>query len=67
MGTPNFWGTFTDVANRPGWNVINAIKNNRMYTVDADIIAQPGPRLVDALEIMAKIIHPEIFGNYTEP
>jgi iron complex transport system substrate-binding protein len=67
MGPSNFWGTFADVANRPGWNTINAIKNQQMYTINADMINQPAPRQVDALEALAKIIHPEIFGNYTQP
>jgi iron complex transport system substrate-binding protein len=65
-GAPNFWGTFSDVASRPGWNTINAVKTNSFYTVDSDIISQPGPTLVTALEQLAQIIHPEIFGNYTE-
>jgi iron complex transport system substrate-binding protein len=67
MGVDDFWGSFTDVANRPGWNSIAAIKNNAMFTINGDMINQPGPRQVDALEILAKIIHPEIFGGYTQP
>jgi iron complex transport system substrate-binding protein len=67
MGQDIFWGSFADVSNRPGWNTITAIKNQTMYIVNADMINQPGPRQVDALEALAKIIHPEIFGNYTEP
>ncbi len=67
MGPDAFWGSFADVSARPGWNAIAAIKNQKMYTVNADMINQPGPRQVDALEALAKIIHPEIFGNYTEP
>jgi iron complex transport system substrate-binding protein len=65
MGVESFWGDFETVANRPGWSSINAVKNNKMYAVNGDIIDEPGPRQVDALEILAKIIHPEIFGTYT--
>ncbi len=65
MGMSNFWGNFTAVAQRPGWSSITAIKNNALYTIDGDMINQPAPRQVDALEALAKIIHPEIFGNYT--
>lgn len=65
MGVESFWGDFPTVANRPGWSSIGAVKNNKMYAVNGDIIDEPGPRQVDALEILAKIIHPEIFGNYT--
>jgi iron complex transport system substrate-binding protein len=67
MGPTNFWGSFAEVANRPGWNSINAIKNQKLYVVIADQINQPGPRQVDALEALAKIIHPEIFGQYINP
>jgi iron complex transport system substrate-binding protein len=65
MGVESFWGDFETVANRPGWTSINAVKNNEMYSVSGDIIDEPGPRQVDSLEILAKIIHPEIFGTYT--
>ncbi len=65
MGVESFWGDFQTVANRPGWNSVNAVENNKMYAVNGDIIDEPGPRQVDSLEILAKIIHPEIFGNYT--
>ncbi len=64
MGIESFWGNYTTVANRPGWSSISAVANNKMYTVSGDIIDEPGPRQVDSLEILAKIIHPEIFGPY---
>lgn len=41
---------------------IDARINNRIYEIDVDTISRPGPRLVDALEQLAKMIHPEIFG-----
>ena len=58
---PPFWGSFDQVKARPGWDAIKAVKNDRLYTTDADIICRPGPRIVDALETLAKIIHPELF------
>jgi iron complex transport system substrate-binding protein len=66
MGVANFWGNYSAVAARPGWSDINAVKDGKMFTVNGDIIDQPGPRQVDALEIMAKIIHPELFGAYND-
>ncbi|MBW2366180.1 MAG: ABC transporter substrate-binding protein, partial [Deltaproteobacteria bacterium] len=42
---------------------IPAIKNNRMYHVDSNIFDRPTPRLVDALELLAKLIHPEVYEN----
>jgi iron complex transport system substrate-binding protein len=38
-----------------------AAKNKRIYKLNADIISRPTPRLVDALEIIAKHLHPEAF------
>jgi iron complex transport system substrate-binding protein len=58
---PPFWGSFDQVKARPGWNAISAVQNDRLYAIDADVISRPGPRLVDALETLAEIIHPELF------
>jgi len=38
-----------------------AVKNKRIYKVNADLLSRPGPRLVDALEQIAKDLHPEKF------
>lgn len=38
-----------------------AVRNGRVYKVNADILSRPGPRLVDALEQIAKDLHPEKF------
>jgi len=38
-----------------------AVKNGRVFKINADIISRPGPRLVDALEQIAKYLHPEKF------
>ncbi|MBV9214599.1 MAG: cobalamin-binding protein [Acidobacteria bacterium] len=40
-----------------------AVKNGRVYKINADIISRPGPRLVDALEEIARDLHPEKFAN----
>jgi iron complex transport system substrate-binding protein len=38
-----------------------AVKNGRVYKISADILSRPGPRLVDALEEIARDLHPEKF------
>jgi iron complex transport system substrate-binding protein len=38
-----------------------AVKNGRVFKVNADFLSRPGPRLVDALEQLAKDLHPEKF------
>jgi iron complex transport system substrate-binding protein len=47
---------------RPGWDVISAVKSNRIYEVEESIMVRGGPRLIEALEEIAKIIHPELFS-----
>jgi iron complex transport system substrate-binding protein len=37
-----------------------AVKNNKIYPIDADLINRASPRIFDAVEIMAKIFHPGI-------
>jgi iron complex transport system substrate-binding protein len=63
MGRAHFTETMEDITNRPGWDLISAVQNDAIYEIDSDIISRAGPRLADALEILAKIIHPEIFGQ----
>ena len=38
-----------------------AVKNKRIYKIDADLLSRPAPRIVDALEQIAKALHPENF------
>ncbi len=46
---------------RPGWGGISAVKNDRIYVIDTDIISRPGPRLVEALRTLAGYLYPELF------
>lgn len=57
------WVTTTpeSVSERPGWGDIAAVANEEVYGIDANWIDRPGPRMVDALEAMAMILHPERF------
>jgi len=63
MGREHFSETMEDVKNRPGWDLISAVQNDAIYEINSDIISRSGPRLADALEVLAKMIHPEIFGQ----
>ena len=47
---------------KPEWEKLQAVKNDRVYITDGNAyFNRPGPRLADSLEILAEIIHPEIF------
>jgi iron complex transport system substrate-binding protein len=41
----------------------DARRNNRIYAVDGNLVSRPGPRIVDGLEELARLIHPEIFSS----
>ena len=53
--------TTAQVLSRSGWENILAIKNGAVFPIDADIVDRPGPRILDGLEALAKMIHPELF------
>ena len=50
------------VKDRAGWGAITAVQNNAIYEINEDLIVRSGPRVVDGVETMAALIHPEIFG-----
>ncbi|MGI6678353.1 MAG: ABC transporter substrate-binding protein [Dehalobacterium sp.] len=50
-----------DIKTRTGYEVLSAVKNDQVFTVDDSLISRAGPRVIQGLEQLAKIIHPEIF------
>jgi len=46
---------------RPGWGSVSAVKNDRIYVIDPNIVSRPGPRLVEALRALAGYLYPELF------
>jgi iron complex transport system substrate-binding protein len=50
------------IASRPGWSSMAAVTSGRIYSVNSDLFSEPGPRLVDALEQLANVLHPELFS-----
>lgn len=46
---------------RPGYHVISAVKNNRIELLEPNIVSRPGIRIIEALELFARAIHPEAF------
>ena len=46
----------------PGWDDLPAVRNGRVYAVDANsYFARPGPRVVEGTELLAHLLHPELF------
>jgi iron complex transport system substrate-binding protein len=47
---------------QPDWKELPAVRNDRVYAVDANsYFARPGPRIVDGIELLAHLIHPQLF------
>ncbi len=56
------FGTTVDAAKqRPGWSGLTAAKRGAIFPIDDNLVSRPGPRLVDGLEALARILHPEMF------
>ena len=44
---------------RPGWQKLSAVRGGRVFAVETSFFHRAGPRLVDGLELLAHLIHPE--------
>jgi iron complex transport system substrate-binding protein len=61
LGDALYGVTPESLAARPGWETLSAVKENHILPFDDNTVSRPGPRLVDGLEALAKILHPELF------
>ena len=54
----------TVLAQKPEWLQLRAVKSRRVFVADGNAyFNRPGPRLVDSLEILAEVLHPELFAS----
>lgn len=57
------WDVFGRQTSHPFFD-LPAVKNGRVYAVDANsYFARPGPRVVEGAELLARLIHPELFAS----
>ena len=61
LGDSIYGVTPEQVAARPGWDGLTAVKEGNIHPFNDDLVSRPGPRLVDGLEELAKLIHPELY------
>ena len=61
LGDARYGITPESIAQRPGWKNLTAVKNGKVMPFNDDLVSRPGPRLVDALEELAKLLRPELF------
>ena len=61
LGDSIYGMTPEQVAARPGWDGLSAIKEGRIFPFNDDLVSRPGPRLVDGLEELTRLLHPELY------
>jgi iron complex transport system substrate-binding protein len=63
LDLPRIRADFPALAARTGWSDLRAVKTKRVYFADGNqYFNRPGPRLVETLEILAEILHPDRFS-----
>jgi len=61
LGDAAYGETPEKVAGRPGWETLSAVKEGKVFPFNDDLVTRPGPRLVDGLEALTMLLHPELF------
>jgi len=52
----------------PGWETIPAVRDGRVFALEASgYFSRPGPRLVEGLETLARLFHPEVWAEKADP
>lgn len=55
------WGvSATEVASRPVWNQLKAVKEGHIYAIDDTPISRPGPRIIQGFKELVKLIQPQM-------
>lgn len=62
LGDAAFGVTPESVVARAGWSGLSAVQNNFIFPFDDNLVSRPGPRLIEGLELLAKLLHPEAFA-----
>ncbi len=60
---PAYGGNVAAVYKRPNWGSIAALQMHQVYRINPNLIGRPGPRLVEGLQCLAQIIHPQQFSG----
>ncbi len=45
------------------WESLSAVKHGRFHQIDANLLNRPGPRVVDGLEVLVRILHPDVLRS----
>ena len=52
-----------ELPRRPLWNSLRAVKSKRVVLLGDSLLSIPGPRTIEAIERVARVLHPELFGK----
>jgi iron complex transport system substrate-binding protein len=58
LGDSAYGVSADSVKQRAGWGTLSAVQTGQIYPFDDNLVSRPGPRLVDGLEALAKLLHP---------
>jgi iron complex transport system substrate-binding protein len=61
LADANYGMTAEMVGARPGWEAIAAVESQRVLPIDDDLVSRPGPRVIEGIEAVARLLHPELF------
>lgn len=61
LGNAPYGMTARSVRVRPGFSAITAVRTGHIYPFNDSLVSRPGPRIVDGLEGLARLLHPEAF------
>ena len=61
LGDAAFGTSVDSIGKRPGWGNLKAVTGAHVFAFDDNTVSRPGPRLIDGLEALAKLLHPELF------
>ena len=51
------------LAAQAGWGELPAVRAGEVYLIDHSTLSRPGPRVVDGLELLAQLTHPDLFDG----
>jgi ABC-type Fe3+-hydroxamate transport system substrate-binding protein len=58
---PKYGGDPSLVYQRTGYSAVDAVQHHQVYQMNTDLFQRPGPRMIDGLEQLAKLLHPSAF------
>jgi iron complex transport system substrate-binding protein len=60
---PRYGGDPQLVYRRPNWGQITAVQLHHVYHLNTDLMQRPDPRLIDGLQCLAQLLHPDRFSG----